>query len=195
MAKLRAPLFSLGASQKLGDALVYFPWKGINAVREYVIPTNPRSAGQQTQRGHMEDGVDEWHGAAYTAPDATAWDRLAGVAESAMSGFNRFIREFINEAILGNTWTRVRNITFQNVGPNGFQVRCEKTSGVPSPRCLVGTSKTFFYYEDVMVDQGGNLWLVNIPNLTTKTLYYVYIYVGASGNNWGRTGIYQQKTT
>src|SRR3989304_1243517 len=51
MAKLKAPLLSFGASGKLADTLVYFPWKGLAVVRSYVIPANPNSAGQQTQRG------------------------------------------------------------------------------------------------------------------------------------------------
>ncbi|GAH96000.1 unnamed protein product, partial [marine sediment metagenome] len=37
MAKLKGPLFSLGASQQLGKALVFFGWKGLDVVREYVI--------------------------------------------------------------------------------------------------------------------------------------------------------------
>src|SRR3972149_2455449 len=38
MAKLKAPLLSFGASGKLADTLVYFPWKGLAVVRSYVIP-------------------------------------------------------------------------------------------------------------------------------------------------------------
>ncbi|GAI75819.1 unnamed protein product, partial [marine sediment metagenome] len=46
MAKLKGPLFSLGASGALGEAVVYFPWKGLNVVREYVIPSNPKTDPQ-----------------------------------------------------------------------------------------------------------------------------------------------------
>src|SRR3989304_5419175 len=45
MAKLKAPLLSFGASGKLADTLVYFPWKGLAVVRSYVIPANPNTAG------------------------------------------------------------------------------------------------------------------------------------------------------
>lgn len=61
MAKLKGPLFSLGASQKLGNALVYFGWKGLDVVREYVIPSNPRTAGQTTQRGYVTACVSKIH--------------------------------------------------------------------------------------------------------------------------------------
>ncbi len=50
MAKVTGPLFSMGASGKLGDAIVYFAWKGINVVREYIIPVNKESSGQGDRR-------------------------------------------------------------------------------------------------------------------------------------------------
>jgi len=37
---------SFGASGKLAESLVYFSWKGISSVRQYIIPANPQSAGQ-----------------------------------------------------------------------------------------------------------------------------------------------------
>jgi len=50
MAKVTGPLFSISASGKLGDAMVFFGWKGVNVVRGYVIPSNPQSTGQGDQR-------------------------------------------------------------------------------------------------------------------------------------------------
>ena len=50
MAKVTGPLFSMSASGKIGDAMVFFGWKGINVVRGFVIPSNPQSAGQGDQR-------------------------------------------------------------------------------------------------------------------------------------------------
>jgi len=50
MAKVTGPLFSLGASGKIGDAIVFFPWKGKHVVRQWVIPANPESSGQGTIR-------------------------------------------------------------------------------------------------------------------------------------------------
>ena len=40
----------MGASGKIGDAMVFFPWKGLNVVRQWVIPTNKMSAPQGKQR-------------------------------------------------------------------------------------------------------------------------------------------------
>lgn len=50
MAKTQGPLFSVSASGKLADSLVYFAWKGINVVRQWVIPVNKMSLTQGDQR-------------------------------------------------------------------------------------------------------------------------------------------------
>lgn len=50
MAKVTGPLYSMSASGKLADAMVYFGWKGINVVRGWVKPANPQSASQGDQR-------------------------------------------------------------------------------------------------------------------------------------------------
>ncbi|GAH56681.1 unnamed protein product, partial [marine sediment metagenome] len=56
-------LMSLGASGQLGKALVFFPWKGLNVVREYVVPANPDTDLQGTQRGYLTTMVDAIHAA------------------------------------------------------------------------------------------------------------------------------------
>lgn len=50
MAKVTGPLFSIGARGKLGQAIVYSFWKGVNVVREYLIPANPQTGKQGDRR-------------------------------------------------------------------------------------------------------------------------------------------------
>lgn len=50
MAKVSGPLLSLDARGKIGGAMVYSGWKGIQTVRQLVTPANPRSADQLTAR-------------------------------------------------------------------------------------------------------------------------------------------------
>ncbi len=50
MAKTTGPLYSMGASGKIGNALVFFPWKGRNAVRSWVIPVNRMTTAQGDTR-------------------------------------------------------------------------------------------------------------------------------------------------
>jgi hypothetical protein len=50
MAKVNGPLMSMSASGKIGDAIVFAAWKGVAYVRQFVIPSNPQSAGQGDTR-------------------------------------------------------------------------------------------------------------------------------------------------
>ncbi len=194
MAKLTGPCFSLKATGQLGKTLVFFPWKGVNALRTYVVPANPKTDAQKKQRGYFEDSVDEWHGAAYTALDVGAWNRLAGILAKIMSGFNAMIKTFVDEAILTNTWTRIHNLMIHPVVATGFHVTVEKVSAGEVPTIYWGTSKTHFPNSHVMEDETGDRWKYTVDGLTKNTLYYLYVDVGTSGTDYGRTGIYSQRT-
>jgi len=50
MAKVTGPLFSVSASGKIADSIVFFGWKGINVVRQWLKPANPQSVTQGDQR-------------------------------------------------------------------------------------------------------------------------------------------------
>jgi len=109
MAKLKAPLMSLGASGQLGKSLVFFPWKGLDVVREYVIPANPRTALQLTQRGYLSLVVTSIHDmmASATHPlgavDVSAYALWASVVQSATTWFNQAVRNGIGQLIAGLT--------------------------------------------------------------------------------------------
>lgn len=53
MAKVSGPLYSMSASGKIGNAMVFFAWKGVNVVREWLKPANPKSADQGNQRIYL----------------------------------------------------------------------------------------------------------------------------------------------
>lgn len=50
MAKVSGPLYSMSASGKIGNSMVFFGWKGLNVVRQWVVPANTMSVGQGDQR-------------------------------------------------------------------------------------------------------------------------------------------------
>lgn len=50
MAKLTAPLLALSARGTIADTLTYSAWKGIDYVRQRVIPANPQTAAQDLTR-------------------------------------------------------------------------------------------------------------------------------------------------
>lgn len=60
MARLTAPLLSLGASGSIGKALVFAHWKGIPYARRYVIPENPQTAAQLEVRGIFSTLSEMW---------------------------------------------------------------------------------------------------------------------------------------
>lgn len=107
MAKLKAPLMSLGAAGQLGKALVFFGWKGLDLVREYVIPSNPKTTGQTTQRGHMTNLVGKIHAAQasathpLTALDVRAYALWAAVVQAATTWFNQAVRNGIDQLVAG----------------------------------------------------------------------------------------------
>lgn len=100
MARVTAPLLSLDARGKIGNALVFMGWKGIKDVRQYVIPANPQTADQVTQRTSFSDMVSAWKNYFTVALGRTAWNRLATALSGALSGFNAFMR---NAVQLNNT--------------------------------------------------------------------------------------------
>lgn len=97
MAKLHGPFFSLDARGKLGKALVYSIWKGLNYARKYVIPANPNTTGQQTIRGYFSAAVT-----AYQAEDQAtkdAWDAAIEALGRPMTGFNYYLGLYVGYLI------------------------------------------------------------------------------------------------
>jgi len=195
MATVKTPLMSFGASGQLAKSIVFFPYKGLNVVRSHVVPANPNSAAQQTQRGYMGDAVDEWHAAGYTEADHGAFNRWATTLGAGLSGFNAFCRDFINEAVAGGTWTRMADAVVSAITGTGFQVNITKVSGGTTPSIHYGVSPTFMPNTASLVDQTGNDWEVTLSGLTAHTRYYWYIDVGTPGASHGRTGVYLTPTT
>ncbi len=87
MALVTAPLLSLDASGKVGDAIVFSKWKGRNYVRALVRPSNPKSGGQVGMRVMFAFLSQQWNGLA--ANDKATWESLAEAA--AVAPFNSFM--------------------------------------------------------------------------------------------------------
>lgn len=60
MAKVIAPLMSFAARGQVANALVFYPWKGVNSVRQYVVPANPNTIAQQETRGIFKTIGELW---------------------------------------------------------------------------------------------------------------------------------------
>ncbi|GAH99720.1 unnamed protein product [marine sediment metagenome] len=142
MAKLKAPLLSLGASGAIGKSLVYFPWKGLDVVREYVIPSNPRSSKQVTQRNLLADAVAEFHATGYDEDDMTAWALFASTFATPRTGFNAMVRAYVMQALGTGTWWRMHDVSVTPLAGGGATVTCQTLETVPAMLgCRYGYSK------------------------------------------------------
>lgn len=177
MAKLKGPLFSLGASQQLGKALVFFGWKGLDVVREYVIPANPRTALQTTQRGYLTSAVAAVHASQadatfpLAAVDVAAYALWASVVQAATTWFNQAVKNAVEQLIAGLT-VRVWGWggTTAGVGtltPSVYEINAVTTAG----NFHWGTSRTALIHTQADVPVGRH-HVCTIPGLTAGVKYY-----------------------
>lgn len=114
MAKVVSPLFSFSASGALAKSLVYFPWKGIPCVRQWVTPSNPNTDAQQTQRGNLRACVDDIHAAILAAlkpfaeADRVAYATLASTFARPRTWFNSICKIWLDQLRSGNLSTVYR---------------------------------------------------------------------------------------
>jgi len=180
MAKLKGPLFSLGASGQIGKTLVFFGWKGLDVVREYVVPSNPQTTGQTTQRGYLTACVAAIHTAQghgtdpIVEADIRAYALLASVVQAATTWFNQVCRQWLKQKVAGLIPVIFRSINL--VATSGdIQVKGQMTqeSGTPVMGALrYGTSKTALINSKACTKtqlEGG----IHITGLTNGVKYYV----------------------
>ena len=89
MAKVDGPLFSLEARGKIGDAIVFFPWKGRHVVRQWLKPTNPKSSLQGYVRASLK-AIGKFISGILCVSKGSALDSLlyADATSSADAGMN-----------------------------------------------------------------------------------------------------------
>jgi len=192
MAKVKGPLFSLSASGQIAKTLVYGDWKGIDIVRKYVIPANPKSAGQQAQRGYFANAVEDWHTDGFTAIDVAAWNLYALALKVAQSGFNVLVKLKIICAVAAESWVPLVDCLVTSIGAAGAQINITGTVG-STVKLYWGTSKTSMFNEEAMVDTAGD-YEVTLAACNASTKYYFYIKDTGVGEQ-ARTGIYSFTTT
>ncbi len=196
MAKLKGPLFSLGASQQLGKSLVFFNWKGLDVVREYVIPSNPRSPGQNTQRGYLTTTVAKVHalqGLAtnpLTPADIIAYALLASVIQSATTWFNQIVKILVGQLIAGLTDELVTDGTTTPTA-GGLDVSVFDTDGnMTTGDFWYGSSKTALIYSVSGTLLTGE-FTASITGLTAGRKYYwQWRPSGPAGAVGANSGIY-----
>jgi hypothetical protein len=143
---------SLGASGKLADTLVFFPWKGINAVREYVIPANPKTALQVAHRAHLTEAVAFVHTAMADATnplksiDQVAYSALAAAKGRIITWFNQAVKLWIDVSRAGQEGCIYSDMTFTTltVGAIDLELYLNEATGstLAAGKFFFGSTKT-----------------------------------------------------
>ena len=186
MAKLKAPLLSLGAAGAIGKALVFFPWKGIDAVREYVVPSNLKSTAQQPQRGfgNFVGSVAAIHVAQALAAhplgslDLTSQSLLASTLRTPMTWFNMICRTWLKQRVAGLrgvVWHGAVVTEANTTLTVSSDVTCDGANEVTEATLYWGPSKTNMPNSMAMIVDGDNWTHAVIVDLTNGTKYYCQI--------------------
>ncbi len=152
MAKLKGPLFSLQAAGQIAKTLVYFPWKGLNVAREYVVPANPKTALQTTQRGYLTDAVALVHTAMADATnplasiDQVAYSTLASAKGRIITWFNQAVKLFLDVIRAANVPCVYSDMTFTTKTAGAIDLILYLNEGTPSSlvagKFYFGSTKT-----------------------------------------------------
>jgi hypothetical protein len=78
----------MSARGQVGKTVVAFVWKGLNVMRQHVVPANPNTLAQSTHRDLWTACVYVWRNTFTNALMRTAWNLSALASSAAQSGFN-----------------------------------------------------------------------------------------------------------
>lgn len=205
MAKLKAPLFSFGASGQIAKSLVYFPWKGLDVVRQHVVPANPKSGAQVIQRGYVSDAVAGIHAAMSDASnplndvDKSAFSLQGSNQPTPRTWFNTLIKTIVDQLVAGGYWAIFSDCS---VTPGTDKLTCQgfltADDGVHTPtsgKLYYGTSKSALL-NSIVCSVADYATGKDITSLTTGVKYYVQYRIDTAGDFVGcNMGIYSGTPT
>ncbi len=182
MAKLKAPLMSLGATGQLGKSIVFFPWKGLDVVREYIIPTNPKSDAQVIQRDYLKDAVTAIHAAQADAiltlgpKDITAYALWGSSWPTPRTWFNTIVKNWVDQRVANKKPAiYVMGVTVAGSKQLGVAIKSQNisTGNIVTGNFYYGTSKTALTrIKAATMDLPGHNATATINGLAAGTKYY-----------------------
>lgn len=202
VAKLKAPLLSMGASGQLGKTLVFFPWKGLNVAREFVVPANPKTSGQTTQRGYITAAVAAIHTAQadaanpLNAVDVLAYTLLANQEASPRTWFNQVVSQWADQNVAAKKGCIFHDMVIAAGAAGEIDVDLlfteEGANTVSAGTWFYGTSPTALIYS-VAATIGAGRATDTLTGLTTGQKYYIQFRPTAHADFVGtKSGIYHQ---
>ena len=187
MAKVHAPLFSFNASGALAKSLVYFGWKGIDVVRSYVTPSNPKTTAQVTQRGYFTAAVTKIHDTmalathALDADDKSAYARLASIRANPRTWFNEIVKLWADSKVASKHPLVYSDATISDADVTAFAcimyLNEETGSQLAAGKFYFGTSKTALINSQAATVVAGTSVAIAIVDLsaflTAGVKYYM----------------------
>lgn len=180
MAKVTAPLMSFTASGAIAKALVFFPWKGINAVRQYVIPTNPDTDPQRIQRGYLRELVAAIHAAQtqmvypWNKDDTAAYRQLAATEPTPRTWFNQVVRQGVLQLVADKSFAVfMQGLTTPGTDELAVVLAWYRTAAeaITEGYFWYGTSPTALINKE-LAEVSGDTAYVTINDLVTGKKYY-----------------------
>jgi hypothetical protein len=191
MAKTTMPLMSASASGALAKSVVFMTWKGINDVRKYLIPANPKTTAQITQRTRFKNAVDEFHDAGYFESDLKAWNRYAGILSKVMSGFNAMIKTHIDYVIDGKTWVTLNKVKVDDETSPTKLIEGAGLGMTNNAHIKYGSSPTYMPNDKALTYNPGELYMtIDLTALPEARPLYFQIYIDSDANK-SLLGIYK----
>ncbi len=202
MAKVKAPLFSFSASGKLADTLVYFPWKGIDCVRKWVVPANPKTVAQTTIRGFLSAAVAAIQAAQIAAEnpiadaDVAAYRVLASRLAKPMTWWNTICKYWIDQAVIAKMSTVYRGGVLTPADTQlGIVLYAADidVAKITAGNFWYGTTpSTLLLSEPAVIDAPTNEASATIVGLTNGVPYYIQFVPTAEADYIGApSGIYK----
>lgn len=188
MAKVTAPLLSLGGSGTIAKSITFSKWKGVPYARQRVVPANPQSLEQTVTRSTFKNASAIWKGAGALLTEP--WNRFA--VGQPLSGRNAWMKEFVGRL---RSQLDLTNLIFapsakggtpldsMSVAPGAGQLVVTPVPPTP-PTGWTLTSiiaaaivdddpATMTDYAVVLVEEAAPVGTITIANLETGTLYRV----------------------
>jgi len=187
MAKIKGPLMSFDASGKLANSLVFMKWKGIPTVRAHVKPSNPKSVGQTAQRTKMSDAVLYWHDPLQTATDKSAWNLFASASAAVLSGFNQFVKTYIDLVVSGITYVLLHTFGVTDNANQTCTIDVSADQGGYHMYVKYGTSKNALINSELMTDDTDNSYSFTTGALIAGQRYYFQCYINHPAIDKGNT--------
>lgn len=193
MAKVQGPLFSVDASGKFADSLVFGSWRGIKTVRSYAIPSNPNTPDQMKVRDNFSRATQFW--GRLTGKDQVAWRSSASGQE--YSGYNNLVKRAQDIYNADGVWVLFNNADEENISSDGATVTItgnEDVSAMIRYGTAAGSYSNSMSMSKTDNEDGTYEFSAELTGLPPNATVYYMVEIEPEDGFAGRTGEYSFST-